>query len=305
MSNERPLAEVQTLAVGEGSWPELHSCSFPPTSGNATVCSPEFFLRFSQRFSTSVALFSLWRLYCVPESPHCVTNSLCCWALHLTLREPQTCTKSYHSSKVKRGFFTPCLCHPQTYGSLYHPFRRSHASGSIRFSHPLHVFFLVIFWSCWCAHTQNCSAKASNSAPECFKLPSTFLFALALGGGSCLCFGPLFGCLHKNLLWLSYGKGSGCNHHSPWGWRQTLMALLKLGQSCLPILGHWKVAKTVIKGQRGQKTTGNLLPCTTSHSSAPADSLVLSGPLLLHSFSQAEAFLPDCPVTIHTWQLLS
>lgn len=75
------------------------------------------------------------------------------------------------------------------------------------------------------------------------------------------------------------------------------MALLKLGQSCLPILGHWKVAKTVIKGQRGQKTTGNLLPCTTSHSSAPADSLALSGPFLLHNFSQAEVFLLGCPVT--------
>lgn len=107
----------------------------------------------------------------------------------------------------------------------------------------------------------------------------------------------MFVCLHKNLLWLSYWKRSGCNHHSPWGGRQTLMALLKLEQSHLPILGHWKVTKTVIKGQRGQKTTGNLLPCTTSHSSAPADSFALSGPFLLHSFSQPEVFLLGCPVT--------
>lgn len=93
------------------------------------------------------------------------------------------------------------------------------------------------------AHLKQCSAKASNSTPRCFKLPSTFLFAFALGRGSRLRFGPLFYCLHKNFLWLSYGKGSGCNHQSPWGQRQTLMALPKLGQSSLPISSHWKIVK--------------------------------------------------------------
>lgn len=39
------------------------------------------------------------------------------------------------------------------------------------------------------------------------------------------------------------GKKSGCNHQSPWGQRQTLMALLKLRQSGLLILGRWMVVK--------------------------------------------------------------
>lgn len=34
-------------------------------------------------------------------------------------------------------------------------------------------------------------------------------------------------------------------------------------------------------------------------------SILLSGPFLLNTFSQAKVFLLACPVTIHTWQLAS
>lgn len=75
------------------------------------------------------------------------------------------------------------------------------------------------------------------------------------------------------------------------------MALLKLRQSSLPILGHWKVVKRL-------ENYWKLLPCTTVHSSAPAASLVLSGPFLLNCLSQARIFSLGSLVTIHTWQLV-
>lgn len=145
-------------------------------------------------------------------------------------------------------------------------------------------------------HLKRHSAKAPNSTPGCFKLPSTLLFPFGLGGGLCLCFGPLFCCLHKNLLWLSDGKGSVCNHQSPWGRRQTLMALPKLGQSRLPTLGDWKVVK------RLEKYWKSALHNIAFLSSCSQPLLVCSLPAKLPL--PARGFLLGSPVTIHTWQLV-
>lgn len=71
-------------------------------------------------------------------------------------------------------------------------------------------------------------------APSCLLLPWVEAHASVLVLSYCLC---------KSLLWLSYRKGSACNHQAPWGPRRTLMALLELAQSDLPVLGRWKVIK--------------------------------------------------------------
>lgn len=194
-----------------------------------------FFLKFNQRFSASIALFSLWRLYCMPWSPLCITNSL---GKGICVGDPSAphCIRHKLVPKittfptVKTVFFL-CPCHSYQL-----------ASGSIKFSCPSPCLFpdylleLLMY-----AHPKQLSAKAPNSTPRYFKLPSTFLLGFFLGWRVTLIFWSLVLLLTQKLFMTLLREG--CNHWSPWGWRQALMALLKLGQSSLPVLGHWKVVK--------------------------------------------------------------
>lgn len=100
-------------------------------------------------------------------------------------------------------------------------------------------------------------------------------------------------------------EGEWLQSPSPMGLKTDPDGITEAGTILSPHIGSLESRQDTYKGAKRQKTTENGLPCTTSHSSAPEDSLVLSGPFLLNSFSKAEVFLLDCPVTIHTWQLRS
>lgn len=134
------------------SWPVLHSCSFLPTSRNAAFCSPKYhvFLKVWPKISTSVASFSLRRLYCMPRSPLCVTNSL-----GKAICVGDTPASHRISSKFvlkiatvllwRQSFFLcPCSCHPHQITSITFS-EGALFQGLSSFHIHLHIFFLIIF----------------------------------------------------------------------------------------------------------------------------------------------------------------